>query len=226
LPGTGEGGGEPEAKKYILFLPATKALFIPAVFAIGVVILAVYFFFAPDTRRALVQPGHFNQSVLVETSGDSNSNTEIPEAERKAAADAKAKADRIAARKAAEKAQAEQKVAVDAKAKADRIATQRAADAKAEERRIEMRRERKRTKVAEPPPHRIEHEPAYANFCAQYAASAVADYKRMMEIPKCHVDTGFRWQKHLDACNLVPSLMNTERAKRDAHLKQCGARRG
>jgi hypothetical protein len=112
LPGTGEGGGEPEAKKYILFLPATKALFIPAVFAIGVVILAVYFFFAPDTRRALVQPGHFNQSVLVETSGDSNSNTEIPEAERKAAADAKAEADRLAA----QKAEAERKAAADAKA--------------------------------------------------------------------------------------------------------------
>jgi hypothetical protein len=97
LPGTGIGG-ELEAKKSTLSLAATKALFVPAVFAIGVVILAVYFFFAPDTRRAGVQPGHFDQSVLVEPRGDSNSNTDrIPEAERKAAADAKAEADRVAA---------------------------------------------------------------------------------------------------------------------------------
>ncbi|MGA7386032.1 MAG: caspase family protein, partial [Methylocella sp.] len=47
LPGTSGGGELPEAKIPILSLWPTKAFFIPAVFAIGVVILAVYFFFAP-----------------------------------------------------------------------------------------------------------------------------------------------------------------------------------
>jgi hypothetical protein len=49
LSGKGGGGELLVEKKSILSLLSTKALFIPAVFAIGVVILAVDFFFAPDT---------------------------------------------------------------------------------------------------------------------------------------------------------------------------------
>jgi hypothetical protein len=51
------------------------------------------------------------------------------------------------------------------------------------------------------------------NTCADYAASALADYKRMMEIPKCqdYTTTIFflRWQStyqsYLSWCNSVPS---------------------
>jgi hypothetical protein len=71
-----------------------------------------------------------------------------------------------------------------------------------------------------------------AETCAHYADSAVADYKRMMEIPKCQENTTlfiFRWQStyqsYLTWCNSVPSsLANWEREERDAHLKKCGAR--
>jgi hypothetical protein len=72
-----------------------------------------------------------------------------------------------------------------------------------------------------------------AETCAHYAASALADYKRMMEIPKCqdYTTTLFfiRWQStyqgHLTWCKSVPSSWaNWESEMRDAHLKQCGAR--
>jgi hypothetical protein len=69
--------------------------------------------------------------------------------------------------------------------------------------------------------------------CARYAASAFADYKRMMEIPQCQDYTTFllffRWQStyqsYLTWCKSVPSsLASYMSEKRDAHLKQCGAR--
>lgn len=70
-----------------------------------------------------------------------------------------------------------------------------------------------------------------AETCEHYAASAFADYKRMMEIPKCQDYTTFfpyRWQStyqnYLDWCKRYPSwLANWEREQRDAHLKQCEA---
>jgi hypothetical protein len=74
---------------------------------------------------------------------------------------------------------------------------------------------------------------AAADACAHYAASALADYKRMMEIPKCqdYTTTLFfiRWQStyqgHLTWCKSVPaSWANWESEMRDAHLKQCEAR--
>jgi hypothetical protein len=114
-----------------LSLPSTKALFIPAVFAIGVVILAVDFFFAPDTYNL----DTLIKAVWSKTSGDSNTDR-IREAERKAAADAKSEADRIAAENAA-------------KTEADRIAKENAANAEAD--RISLRQKQTASRRRMPP---------------------------------------------------------------------------
>jgi hypothetical protein len=55
LPGTSGGRALPDAKKFILVLPPTRALFVPVVFAIGVVALAVYFFVAPDNKNVSLE---------------------------------------------------------------------------------------------------------------------------------------------------------------------------
>jgi hypothetical protein len=68
--------------------------------------------------------------------------------------------------------------------------------------------------------------------CAHYAALAFADYKRMMEIPKCQENTAIhfiQWQSsyesYLNWCHLNPSWLATWMSElRDAHLRQCGAR--
>jgi hypothetical protein len=124
-PSAGAGGELPGAKKPIL--PPPKALLTLAGFVIGAVILAVAFFFAPDTYNL----DTLIKAVWSKTSGDSNSDR-IREAERKAAADAKSEADRIAKENAA-KAEAD-RIANEnaAKAEADRIANENAAKAEAD----------------------------------------------------------------------------------------------
>ena len=81
MPGTGGGRELLEVKKPISSPSPTKALFISAVFAIGVGIFAVYLFFAPGNKSA-TSGDNEKQASLAVTQGDSGKRVTASPAEK------------------------------------------------------------------------------------------------------------------------------------------------